>query len=517
MDPWIVAILIAVASLAAGFGLQVLVSSVGLHTAKREAKALVEEAEQEAEAIRRQGGIDAQSESLKVREAFEETTRDRRDEITALEERIRQREAKIDSKRESLDEKEAVLDRKVREAEARRAACEQKDGELEQAHEQLVDRLHQVSGLSPDDARRTLLDELETTVRGEMGALIRGRYQEAEEMADQQAKKVVTLAIQRYAGSQAGSIMSSSVPLPNEKMKGRIIGRNGRNIRALEAATGVNILVDDTPEAVLISGFDPVRREVARQALEQLIADGRIHPARIEEVVQQVDGDMDETIRSAGEDAAYAAGIQGVDPALYPVLGRLKFRSSYAQNVLDHSVEVAHIMATMASELGLDPAIARRVGLFHDIGKAVDHEVDGGHAVIGGDLIRRHGEAGIVSNAVAAHHQDVEAQSLYASLATSADALSGARPGARSETTDMYVKRLEKLEQIASGFEGVEHSYAIQAGREIRVLVNPAAIDDDAATVLARDLCAAIEAEMQYPGHIRVTVIRETRSVEYAK
>jgi ribonuclease Y len=311
--------------------------------------------------------------------------------------------------------------------------------------------------------------------------------------------------------------MTTTVTLPGDDMKGRIIGRDGRNIRALEAATGINILIDDTPDSVVISGFDPVRREIARKALEHLIADGRIHPARIEEVVAKVQENMNETIRLAGEEAAYTVGVQGIAPELLSMIGRLKFRTSYSQNVLQHSIEVAHLMGTIAAELNLDPALAKRIGLFHDIGKALDHAVEGGHAVIGADLLKRHGEAQVVINAVAAHHEEVPAESLYAIIAAAADAISSARMGARSETTDIYVKRLEKLEAIANGFEGVQKSYAIQAGREVRVIVEPNKIDDNEAAVLGRNICKKIESDLQYPGQIRVTVIRETRSVEYAK
>jgi ribonuclease Y len=312
-------------------------------------------------------------------------------------------------------------------------------------------------------------------------------------------------------------MMTSTVALPSDDMKGRIIGREGRNIRALEAATGVNVLIDDTPEAVVISGFDPVRREIARLALERLISDGRIHPARIEEVVAKTKENMDETIRQAGEEAAYLAGVQGLDPELLRMLGRLKFRTSYSQNVLQHSIEVAHLMGVMAGELQLDVPLAKRIGLFHDIGKALDHEVEGGHALIGADVLKKQGEAAVMVNAVAAHHEEVEPESLYAVLAVAGDTISSSRVGARTETTGIYVKRLEKLEAVANGFEGVEKSYAIQAGREVRIIVDPEKIGDNEAMVLARNVSKKIEAELQYPGQIRVIVIREKRCVEYAR
>jgi ribonuclease Y len=358
---------------------------------------------------------------------------------------------------------------------------------------------------------------MEKEVHSEMGSLIRRLQEQAKETAEREAGKVVAQAIQRFAISHASEMLTSSVSLPSEDMKGRIIGREGRNIRALEAATGVNVLIDDTPEAIVISGFDPIRREIAKQALEQLVADGRIHPARIEEVVAKLQENMDETIRKAGEEAAYVVGIHDVDPELVRKIGRLKFRTSYSQNVLQHSIEVSLLMGVMAGELGLDVALAKRVGLFHDIGKALDHEVEGGHALIGADLLKRQGELPIVVNAVAAHHEEVPAESLYAILAAAADAISSSRPGARAENTDIDVKRLEKLESIATSFDGVSKSYAIQAGREVRVIVDPGKIDDNGAMVMARNISKKIESELQYPGQIRVIVLRETRCVEFAR
>jgi ribonuclease Y len=378
-------------------------------------------------------------------------------------------------------------------------------------------KLQQVAGMTQEEARKTLLTRMEKEVHSEMGSLIRRLQEQAKETAEREAGKVVAQAIQRFAISHASEMLTSSVSLPSEDMKGRIIGREGRNIRALEAATGVNVLIDDTPEAIVISGFDPIRREIAKQALEQLVADGRIHPARIEEVVAKLQENMDETIRKAGEEAAYVVGIHDVDPELVRKIGRLKFRTSYSQNVLQHSIEVSLLMGVMAGELGLDVALAKRVGLFHDIGKALDHEVEGGHALIGADLLKRQGELPIVVNAVAAHHEEVPAESLYAILAAAADAISSSRPGARAENTDIYVKRLEKLESIATSFDGVSKSYAIQAGREVRVIVDPGKIDDNGAMVMARNISKKIESELQYPGQIRVIVLRETRCVEFAR
>jgi len=378
-------------------------------------------------------------------------------------------------------------------------------------------KLQRIAGMTEAEARVTLLARVEADVHNEVGGLIRRLQAEARDTAEREAQKIVTLAIQRYAASHASEMMTCSVALPNDDMKGRIIGREGRNIRAIEAATGINILVDDTPEAVVISGFDPVRREVARLSLERLIQDGRIHPARIEEVVAKAKDEIDECIRQAGEEAIYKLGIQGFEPELIRTLGRLKFRSSYSQNVLMHSVEVAQLMGVMAAELGLDVMLAKRIGLLHDIGKALDHDIEGSHALIGADLLRRLGESAVVVNAVAAHHDDVPGESLYAILASAGDAISASRPGARSETTDIYVKRLEKLEAIADGFPGVEKSYAIQAGREVRVVVQPEKVNEHEAMAMARNICKKIESDLQYPGQIRVMVVRETRSVEYAR
>jgi ribonuclease Y len=371
--------------------------------------------------------------------------------------------------------------------------------------------------MTAEAAREHLMSEVEKEIRHDAAAMARRIEEKAREEAERKAAGVIALAIQRCAVEQTTETTVSVVPLPNEEMKGRIIGREGRNIRALEAATGVDLLVDDTPEAVVISAFDPMRREIAKQTLERLIVDGRIHPARIEEVVAKVKEEIEDVVRAAGEEAVYAVGLQGVAPELVRTLGRLKYRNSYAQNVLMHSIEVAQLMGIMAGELGADVMLAKRIGLFHDIGKALDSEVEGNHAIIGADFLRRHGENQTVLNAVAAHHGDVEAESVYAILAAAGDAISAARPGARSETSAIYVKRLEQLEAIASGFSGVEKSYAIQAGREVRILVMPDKVDDAGAMHLARDISKKIEQDLQYPGQIKVTVIREKRCIEYAR
>ena len=517
MTWWIAAIITLLAGLGAGYGLRVWLSAVRFNAAEQEAKSVLRDAKKEAENVIKEARLQGKTEVLKAREEFETSTKARREELAALDSRTALHEANLDRKVALLDKKERTLEQ--RDVEQQKAAADMEKARAE--HRGLMEaqrlKLQQLAGMTQDEARQALLKQTETEVHVEIGGLIRRLQEEAKETAERTAQKTVVLAIQRYAGNHASEFMTNTVALPNDEMKGRIIGRDGRNIRALEALTGVNLLVDDTPEAVVVSGFDPVRREIARQALERLILDGRIHPARIEEVVNKTRDEMDETIRLAGEEAAYMVGLQGVDPELLRILGRLKFRSSYSQNVLVHSLEVAQVMGVMAAELDLDPALAKRIGLLHDIGKALDHDVEGGHAVIGADLLRKHGESAVVVNAVAAHHEEVPPESLYAVLTMAGDAVSAGRPGARSETTDIYLKRLEKLEAIANSFAGVEKSYAIQAGREVRVLVQPEKVDDANAMILARAICKKIETELHYPGQIRVTVVRETRCVEYAR
>ncbi len=510
----LVGILIGVA---VGYLIRQTMGKVKADTDEGLAKRLLADARREAETIRKEAEVSAKAEVLKAREEFEKSTENRRKELAVVEERISIRETNLDRKVALIDRKEATIEAKTEEIELQKNELLQKHNQVDQMIEQQTEKLQRIAAMTHEEARRELLGNIEKEVRGEIGGLIRRRQEQAKDTAEREARKIITGAIQRYASSHTSDIVTSTVALPSDDMKGRIIGRDGRNIRALEAATGVNFMIDDTPEAVVVSGFDPVRREIAKQALERLLMDGRIHPARIEEVVEKAEEEMAEVIRSAGEETLFEVDIQGVDPELVRTLGRLKFRTSYTQNVLRHSIEVAHLMGLMAGELGLDPSIARRVGLFHDIGKALDHEIEGGHAIIGADLLRRLGESQEVVNAVAAHHEDVEAQTLYAVLCSAADAMSSSRVGARSETTDLYIKRLEKLEAITNSFEGVEKSYAIQAGREVRVIVQPDKIDDNAAMVLAREMSKKIESDLKYPGQIRITVIRETRCVEYAK
>ena len=514
---WIIGVVAGIAGVGAGYIIRYMLGNYGVDTAEKRSKQIVEEAERSARTTRKEAKMEARAEVLKAREEFEKTTESKRKELAGLEERISARETNLDRKVSMIEKKDRQLEEKIEHTEKRAAELEQKEKELGSLIVEGKNKLQEIAGMSREQARETLLSRMEKEVHNEVGGLIRRLQEEAKETAEREARKIVANAIERFSGSHASEMMTSTVALPGDDMKGRIIGREGRNIRALESATGVNILIDDTPEAVVISGFDPVRREIAKQALEALIVDGRIHPARIEEMVEKATENMNQTIRSSGEKAAYIAGIQGVSPELSRMLGRLKFRSSYTQNVLQHSIEVSHLMGVMAGDLSLDVSMAKRIGLFHDIGKALDHEVEGGHAVIGADLLKRHGEDPVVINAVAAHHKEIEPESIYAVLASAADAISSSRLGARSETTDIYVKRLEKLEGIADGFEGVKKSYAIQAGREVRVVVEPETVNDNEAVVLARNISKKIESELQYPGEIKVIAIRETRCVEFAR
>jgi len=518
MDKVLLTGLIAgIAGIGLGYLIRLMLGRLSVETSEKKADQVLKDAKRDADSIRKDAQIQAKAEVIKAREDFEKTTESRKKELAALEERIVQKEQNLDRKVSMIDKKEKSIDQKISELEQQSADVKKARAEVDKLAAEEREKLQKVAGMSEEEAKKALMARVEKEVHNEMGGLIRKMQEQARETAEREGQKIVALAVQRFSSSHASEITTSTVALPSDDMKGRIIGRDGRNIRALEAATGVNILIDDTPEAVVISGFDPIRREIAKQSLEQLIADGRIHPARIEEVVAKAQENINETIKSAGEEAAYIAGVQGVDPELIRMLGRQKFRTSYSQNVLQHSIEVSHLMGVMAGELDLDVPLAKRIGLFHDIGKSLDHEVEGGHAVIGADLLKRHGEAQVVVNAVAAHHEEVQAESLYAILAAAADAISSSRIGARTETTEIYVKRLEKLEAIANGFEGVEKSYAIQAGREVRVVVVPEKIDDNGAIVMARNISKKIENDLQYPGQIRVTVIRETRAVEYAR
>lgn len=476
-----------------------------------------EDARREASQILREARVSAKSDALKFKDEAEAEIKERRKEIAQQEKRLTQKEENLDRKSDALDSKLRNLERKDAEAEAQKARLSAKENELQETIARQIAELERISSLTREEARTTILEKLKGEVESECGLLVRDIVEDARQRAERESQKLLAYAIQRYAGDCTYERTTATIPLPNDEMKGRIIGREGRNIRALESATGVNILIDDTPEAVVISCFDPVRKEVARRMMEKMIGDGRIHPTRIEELVKKIRKDVDDEIFVAGEQAVLDCGLQGVPKPLIHLLGVLKFRYSFSQNVLKHSIETAAFMGAIAAELGLDENRARRIGLFHDIGKAVDHEIEGTHAAIGADLLRKYGENKEVINAVAAHHGEVEAASVYAILANACDALSASRPGARSETTELYLKRLEQLETIAHDFPGVETCYALQAGREVRVVVVPEKVTEAQAQMIARDICNRIEKEMTYPGQIKVSVIRETRSVEYAK
>ncbi len=502
---------------AAGFAIARFFFSKRYELDKEEAKRLRKEAESEARRLLKEAEVQAKEEALQLKKEAEREVSERKGELRSREKRLLQREQQIEKKKVLVDSKEIELLEKEKRIQDTESRLTDREREIETLINAQREKLEHISGMSKDDAKEQLLMSLEAEVRQEAGKLLRKIEMETKDLADRKAREIIALAIARYAGEYVAERTVSVVALPNEEMKGRIIGREGRNIKAIEAATGIDIIIDDTPEAVLLSGFNPVRREVARVALEKLVLDGRIHPARIEEVVRKVENEIDGAIREAGEQATFDVGVYGIHPELVKLLGKLKFRTSYAQNVLQHSVEVAFLCGIMAAELGVDVKKAKRAGLLHDIGKAVDHEVEGSHAIIGADLAKKHGEPRDVIHAIAAHHEDVKPESVLAVLVQAADALSGARPGARREMLESYVKRLEDLERIATSFTGVEKSFAIQAGREIRIVVNSDSISDSEATMLCRDITKKIESELTYPGQIKVTVIRETRAVDYAK
>jgi ribonuclease Y len=477
----------------------------------------IEEARSRSEAIMREGRLHANEEALKLRRETEETFSAQRLEVQAAERQLIEREALINRQLLSVVEEEKRL-------RAQQESCEKKVLELDRLRSELAElscrrreELQHAAKLSEAEARQLLLKEIEQETLHDASQLTRRLLDEARTRAEDKARQIISLAIQRYAGEHTYEISSATVALPGEDLKGRIIGREGRNIRAFESATGVTVLIDDTPNAVVLSGFDPVRREIAKESMERLILDGRIHPTRIEEVVAKVAQEMDETIVRMGEEAVLRIGSAPLHPEINKLLGRLRFRHSFAQNVLDHSVEVAHLTGLLAAELGLDSALAKRCGLLHDIGKAVNHEIEGAHALIGADLLRRYGECEMVVNAVASHHDEVPHNGPFGILVSAADAISASRPGARSETMTIYIKRVEDLEKIGMSFDGVEKCYAVQAGRELRVMVRPDRITDDQAFGLARSISRKIEAELNYPGQIRVTVLRETRCIEFAK
>lgn len=490
---------------------------VQVELAKSTATRVIDEAKKEASAIKREGEIQAKDGILTARVDLEKEARETRKELQTLEKRLAQGEEGLNKRADTVEKQESEIGKRESSIQGREKTVGEREAESKRLINEARNQLERLAEMSRDEAKKSLVDQMVEEARHESAKRIRLIEEEAKEEADQRSKKIVTLAIERLAGDFVAERTVSVVPLPSDDMKGRIIGREGRNIRALEAATGIDLIIDDTPESVVISGHNPIRREIARMSLEKLISDGRIHPGRIEEVVRKSEQELDETIREAGQKAIFDVGIHGIHPELVKLVGRLKFRYSYAQNVLLHSIEAAFICGVMAAELGLNEKQAKRAALLHDIGKAVDHEVEGSHAIIGAELARRFGESPKIINAIAAHHEEVKAETILAPLVDAADAMSGARPGARREMIETYVRRLEELERISNSFQGVEKSYAVQAGREIRIIVQTDVVSDEQAAVMSREVAKKIESEMTYPGQIKVTVIREVRTVDYAR
>ena len=510
MGPTIVAIVLGIVGLAIG-------AAAGYYYFRYRSRLLVDSAEQRAERIVADAETAAKEKLVQVRD---ETIKQRNEvdrEVKQRERELRQEEDRLQKRRVQLDERFEQLDKRDRQLGQRQSNLDKRTNQLEKLEKDRLAELERVANMSQDEAKDLLLKTVEQDARQDMARLIREIETEAREEGERRAREIVTLSIQRIASDQVAEVAVSTVPLPSDEMKGRIIGRQGRNIRALENATGVDLVVDDTPEAVLLSCFDPVRREIARVALNKLILDGRIHPARIEKVVAKARDEVNQIIREAGEEASVEAGVPGLHPEILKLLGRLKFRTSYGQNQLAHAVETAHLAALLAAEVGANVQIAKAGALLHDLGKAVDHEVEGAHALIGADIAKRYGMPPAVVNAIAAHHAESESESLEAVIVEAADAISGARPGARREALETYVKRIKALEEVASAFEGVAETYAIQAGREIRIIVKPEQVDDLAAIQLSKNVAKAVEENLQYPGQIKVTVIRETRAVDFAK
>jgi ribonuclease Y len=486
-------------------------------TAKEASNRIIEEAEKRAEILKKEALLQAKDKFYQEKSEFEKETVEKRQELQNLERRVTQKESHLDKKLELLESKDEDLSRREKTLIQQERTVQEHEKKVAALLEKQRIQLESIAKITSEEAKRLLMESMENEAKHEAAKKIKRIEEETREQADKKAKEIISLAVQRYAGDYVAERTVSVVNLPNEEMKGRIIGREGRNIRALEAATGVDLIIDDTPEAVILSGFNPIRREIARISLERLVSDGRIHPARIEEIVQKVEQEVETSVREAGEQAIFDVGVHGVHPELVKLVGRLKYRTSYSQNVYQHSLEVAFLCGIMASELGVNVKQAKRAGLLHDIGKAVDHEVEGSHGKIGAELARKYGESPVIVHSIASHHEEEKPDSVLDILVEAADALSGARPGARREMLETYVKRLEDLEKIAQSFHGVEKSYAIQAGREIRVIVQPERISDEDATVLSRDIARKIEKDMTYPGTIKVTVIREMRAVETAK
>jgi ribonucrease Y len=500
-----------------GYFIRKSIAEAKIAGAKGSAEQILEDAKRQADALKKEALLEAKDENHKLRTDMENDLRERRNELQKQENRLMQKEENLDRKDESLNKRESLLERKEDTLNERQQHIEEMESKVDEMVQKQQSELERVSGLTRDEAKTIILERVENELSHDIALMVREHETRAKEDADKKAKDILSLAIQRCAAEHVAETTVSVVNLPNDEMKGRIIGREGRNIRTLETLTGIDLIIDDTPEAVILSGFDPIRRETARIALEKLVQDGRIHPARIEEMVDKSRREVDEHIREIGEQTTFEVGVHGLHPDLIKILGRLKYRTSYGQNVLKHSMEVAYLSGLLAAELGEDETLARRAGLLHDIGKAIDHEVEGSHVEIGVELATKYKEHPVVINSIASHHGDTEPTSILSVLVAAADALSAARPGARSETLENYIRRLEKLEDISESYEGVEKSFAIQAGREVRIMVRPEAIDDLESHRLARDIRKRIEEELDYPGHIKVTVIRETRAVEYAK
>ncbi|MBT0666102.1 ribonuclease Y [Geobacter pelophilus] len=512
-------VIIAVVAIGAGVVIASLMNRkvVEKEPVTEDAGRLVENARREADTILKEASLKAKDAVLQAKTEAEQEAKEKKKDLQALEKRLQLKEENLDKKMNLFDQRDAELIKREQSISSRDQALQQKEEKVSQIIEEQRSKLETISGMTAAEAKKVLMEEMENEAKMDAAKRIKAIEEEARETADKKSKEIMALAIQRYAGEYVAERTVSVVALPSDEMKGRIIGREGRNIRALEAATGIDLIIDDTPEAVILSGFNPVRREVAKIALEKLIGDGRIHPGRIEEVVSKAEAEVEQAIKEAGDQAAFDLGVHGIHPEILKLIGRLRYRTSYSQNVYLHSLEVAFLCGIMAAELGINVKQAKRAGLLHDLGKAVDHEIEGSHAVIGADIARKYGESPKIVHAIMAHHEDEKPNSILAVLVQAADALSGARPGARREMMETYVKRLEDLERIATSFNGVTNSFAIQAGREIRVMVSSDQVSDDQAVVLAKDVAKKIEAEMTYPGQIKVHVIRETRAVEYAR
>ena len=478
---------------------------------------MLDDAREESKTIKKEAILEAKEQELKIRNDLERESKEKRAELQKLENRLNQKEESLEKKEENLSKRNEETTRQQNVLKSKELELDKKLEDISAQHVKMIEEFERIAQISKEEAKQRLVDAITDDARREAAGMVKNIEAEAKEEGERKAKEIVSLAIQKCSTEQATELTVSVVPLPSDDMKARIIGREGRNIRTLENATGIELIIDDTPEVVIVSGFDPVRRETARIALERLIQDGRIHPARIEETVEKVKKELEQQIKEAGESAMFECGIFGLHPEIVKTLGRLKFRTSYGQNVLKHSIEVSHLAGVMATELGVDPMLAKRAGLLHDLGKAVDFEIEGTHMQIGADLAKKFRENHSVVNAILAHHGDVEPKTIEAVLVASADAISGARPGARRETTTNYIKRLQKLEEISSSFKGVEKCYAIQAGREVRVMVKPEQINDAQTLFLAKDIAKKIEQEMEYPGQIKVNVIREWRATEFAK